>query len=129
MLTERAKEVIRRVVLRGESTKDAYAAVYGKCNERAYRLLKEPEAVAYMAELRGKLEQSGILEKEELMRRILETAEGEDVSVRDRLRGYEIYGKMAGYAAPQVQVQNNTQVIVATSFSAVMERVRRGASQ
>ena len=107
---------------------DAFIKAFSKngmdrvqASKNASRLEKKPEIVGKMGELARRIENEAILSRQELMKRVLARAESAEKDA-DALRGYELYGKLAGFTAPEVATQVN---VVQCSFASVMAAIQQ----
>lgn len=121
-------------VTRGEAVKKAFNRSDlsdAAARQKASRLSRKPEIVTELSRLRQATEQAPVLRKDlpailtrqEIMKKVLHVVDDAERD-GDKLKGLELYSKLAGYSQPEQSVKVN--VAVGTSFSAVMKSVEKG---
>lgn len=125
-LSPKAEEFCRLVAIERLPKAEAYRRAYlrpalspAAANKAAFRLLKDDRVGAKIEQLKLMADDAAVLRKEQLMERVLDTAESADRAA-DKLKGYDLYAKLAGfYDASVVQVN----VGVCTTFEALMHEI------
>lgn len=136
MLTD-DERLFCELVVTGVTKTDAYRRVFSvsglsdsTIRKRVSRLSQRDDIIAEMSQIKTVTINSpriiedvpAILSRQELMCRVMEVVESAERD-GDKLRGLELYGKLAGYTVPEQAVQVN--VGIGSTFSSVMDAVRK----
>lgn len=119
-------EYCRLRVVERAARADAFMRAFGReeldrstASKYAWRLEQKKAVGERMAALAARLDDEALLSRADLMRRVLARAENAEKDA-DALRGYDLYAKLAGFAAQEATTQVN---VMPCSFAAIMAAV------